>query len=77
MKKLIFLILVIVLTIGVSGCTNHCNEKVEGEGFCEARFAGYEYDASTNKCITQQVAGCSLKSGFNTLEECQRVCENK
>ena len=77
MKKLIFLILVIILTISISGCTNPCEEKVEGEGICEAIFAGHEYDASTGKCVTKQAYGCNLKSGFDDLEECQRVCENK
>ncbi|MBW2981792.1 hypothetical protein KY343_02825 [Candidatus Woesearchaeota archaeon] len=74
MKKLIFILLIISLLL-ISGCVDPCKQKVKGEGICEAFFIGYEYNSSQGKCIEQGVSGCSIKAPFDSLEECQRVCE--
>ena len=53
-----------------------CGEKVEKDEICNASFGiGYEFNLETRKCIERGVSGCSSESPFETLEECQEVCE--
>ncbi|MCK5466670.1 hypothetical protein KAI56_04240 [Candidatus Parcubacteria bacterium] len=52
-----------------------CGEKVKGIGLCEGLGIGYEFNSETGKCIKRGVSGCSFDIPFETLEECQEVCE--
>ena len=52
-----------------------CGEKVVGVGLCEALGIGYEFNSETGKCIKRGVSGCSFEIPFQSLEECQEVCE--
>ena len=54
-----------------------CGEKVEGVGYCRDFREGYEFDSTLEKCIKKGVSGCSFEIPFETLEECQEVCEEK
>ena len=55
-----------------------CVEKVKKDEICSASFGvGYEFNSETRKCIQKGVSGCSVKSPFETLEECQNVCEKE
>ena len=54
-----------------------CAEKVTGHGYCRAFREGYEFDSVTEKCIKKGASGCSFNIPFETLEECQEVCEKK
>ncbi|MCK4744822.1 hypothetical protein KAS41_02060 [Candidatus Parcubacteria bacterium] len=54
-----------------------CGEKVTGEGNCPGAWLGYEFDQNEGICIKRGVSGCSYKTPFETLEECQEVCEKK
>ena len=54
-----------------------CEEKVIGIGLCEALGIGYEFNSETGECIKRGVSGCSFEIPFETLEECQEVCEEK
>ena len=54
-----------------------CSEKVKGDNGCGAQWFGYEFDQSKGICVMKVVVGCSYKTPFNSLEECQKVCENK
>ena len=61
-----------------------CGEKVVGMGqiipdgtvtSCPRIWSGYEFDLNLKKCVEKKVSGCSVKSPFGSLEECQEVCE--
>ena len=61
-----------------------CSEKVIGMGqkmpdgavtSCPRVWSGYEFDLNSKKCVEKRVGGCSVQSPFETLEECQEVCE--
>ena len=59
-----------------------CSEKVKGIGGingidCTVVSFGYEFDSVTEKCVMRAVNGCSFKTPFKSLEECQEVCEKK
>lgn len=54
-----------------------CTEKNEGIGCCAKSWTGYEFDSSAGKCIEKKVSGCSSEILFETLEECQKICEAK
>ncbi|MCK4591866.1 hypothetical protein KAT63_00330 [Candidatus Parcubacteria bacterium] len=59
-----------------------CSEKVKdlsgvNDIDCAVILFGYEYDSVTEKCVTKAVDGCSFETPFNSLEECQEVCEKK
>lgn len=54
-----------------------CSKKVVGKGDCPGAFLGYEFDQSKETCVEKGVSGCSIETPFNSLEECQRVCEKK
>lgn len=68
-----------------------CNQKVNIIAGCygENVVAGFEFDSNTAKCITKyfisdpslqyiKTSGyCRAETPFNTLEECQSVCETK
>ncbi len=53
-----------------------CNEKVKGVGYCRGFREGYEFDSETGKCVKKGASGCSFEIPFESLEECQEVCEN-
>lgn len=56
-----------------------CNEKVKFSGSnCEALHLGYEFDSGLGKCIIKTGPGgtCSVDKAFNSMEECQKACEN-
>ncbi|MCK4729692.1 MAG: hypothetical protein KAT28_00085 [Candidatus Aenigmarchaeota archaeon] len=54
-----------------------CSEKVVGIGDCKILRIGYEFDSAAGKCIKEGINGCSFETPFETLEECQEVCEKK
>ena len=56
-----------------------CGEKVMGRGnFSNSCGVGYEFDLSTKKCVEKDICGYdSIESSFETLEECQEVCEKR
>ncbi|MCK5061148.1 hypothetical protein KAR28_01200 [Candidatus Parcubacteria bacterium] len=54
-----------------------CGEKVKGIGYCRMMNMGYEFNLETGKCVMKEVSGCSAESPFDSLEECQKVCEEK
>jgi len=59
-----------------------CGEKVQLFGNCPAYFEEggyYEFNSEAGKCIEKFIkgSGCGVKSPFQTLEECQEVCEKK
>src|SRR3989338_1841281 len=37
-----------------------CQQKVRGNGVCDAYFEGYEFDNSAGKCVKKGASGCSL-----------------
>ena len=59
-----------------------CSEKVKdlsgvGNVNCSVMSFGYEYDLLNKKCAAVSIKGCSMKTPFKTLKECQEVCEKK
>ena len=52
-----------------------CNEIVKIIGNCDVEVQGYHFDLDTEECAAVNSSGCSIKSPFETLEECQEVCE--
>ena len=58
-----------------------CEEKSQLLSDCPAfsRKIGYEFDSNRGKCIERFVEGngCDIICPFETLEECQEVCEKK
>ncbi|MCK4520840.1 hypothetical protein KAT95_03190 [Candidatus Parcubacteria bacterium] len=54
-----------------------CIKKVKIIGDCDAEVQGYEFNLDTEKCIAVDGSGCSVETPFNSLEECQKVCEKK
>ncbi len=56
-----------------------CGQKVEFDRMCApgSPFRGYEFDSGEGKCIERQEVACppTSKTPFNSLEECQKVCE--
>ncbi len=59
-----------------------CSEKVKDSvGVnnidCAVISFGYEFDSVAEKCVMKAVNGCSFETPFETLEECQEVCEKK
>ena len=55
-----------------------CSEKVIGivlHGASNVLAIGYEYDLEVGKCVKKTMSGCSVQTPFETLEECQEVCE--
>ncbi len=81
-KKLIILIVVIIASLALiiarfqgQALPEACEQRVKGNGLCEAYFEGYEFDKSVNKCVKRGVSGCSFETPFSTLEECRGVCK--
>jgi hypothetical protein len=86
MKKALFITIIIItaiiLTIGIiyliQNPADPCKQKVRGScggRDCDCVIIGYEFDKSTNECIEKELMGvCSIKSAFETLEECQKIC---
>ncbi|MCK5123407.1 MAG: hypothetical protein KAQ87_04660 [Candidatus Pacebacteria bacterium] len=57
-----------------------CGEKVKFDSLCHMSkiIKGYEFDPSLNKRMEVNVhGGCSFETPFQTLEECQEVCEKR
>ena len=57
-----------------------CGEKVKFDSPCYLSriIEGYEFDPVLNKCKEITVyGGCSFETPFESLEECQEVCEKK
>lgn len=56
-----------------------CSQKVEeagsGGNICTVESLGYEFDPEIKKCVGKMVTGCSTKTPFSSLEECQKICE--
>ncbi len=52
---------------------NNCKAQVIGIGNCEGFIIGYEFDGK--KCQEYGVSGCEAEIPFDTLEDCQNVCE--
>lgn len=58
------------------GADQRCAQKAKGVGYCRGLWEGYEFDAKTGKCIKTRVSGCSAEvMPFNSLTECQSICE--
>jgi len=54
-----------------------CGKKAEF-GSCRGSSEGYEFDLAANKCVKKLTAEyCVQASPFNSLEECQDICEVK
>ncbi len=58
-----------------------CGQKVKITGTCEGKLIddiGYQFNSEIGKCIEKVVGGngCRVETPFNSLEECQKVCEN-
>lgn len=51
-----------------------CSQKVKGTGACDAYFSGYEFNASTGRCVFRGVSGCSGSAPFDTFDECEKKC---
>ncbi len=51
-----------------------CNLKQE-QGSCKAYFIKYYFDNNERKCMEFVWGGCGGVVPFDTLEECQFVCE--
>jgi len=83
MRKIILILIVVIIVVALSIAIvlfiqnpfDPCKQKVKGNGVCDAYFQGYEFDNSIGKCVVKGVSGCSFEAPFNTLEECQSVCE--
>ncbi|MEA2064675.1 MAG: hypothetical protein U9O66_00035, partial [Patescibacteria group bacterium] len=41
---------------------------------CGIAVIGFEFDSGKGKCV-KKTGSCKVKTPFNTLEECQEVCE--
>ena len=54
-----------------------CSEIVKIIGNCDAEVQGYHFDLDTEECAAVNGSGCSVETPFETLEECQEVCEKK
>ena len=56
-----------------------CEEKVKainsGRMVCTVLRNGVEFNLSEGKCVKVEFSACSVESPFETLEECQEVCE--
>lgn len=65
----------IVILLPNQNLPSSCKEKVKGSGICEAFFYGYEFDNSVGKCVEEGAGGCGIETPFETLEECQNICE--
>ena len=52
-----------------------CSEIVKIIGNCDAEVQGYHFDLDTEECVAVNGSGCSIETPFETLEECQEVCE--
>lgn len=85
-KKLIVLVLACLVILGYfifensdsSGLLNTeniCTSKVVMKGNCVVLHEGVEYDSSIGKCVVVDGSGCEFKTPFETMKECQAVCE--
>ena len=58
-----------------------CDKKAKGVGDCNTWEYGYEYGfdfvRNMKGCFKTNVRGCSFEMPFNTMEECQKVCEKR
>ncbi len=57
-----------------------CGQKVKFDPMCQIAIVvyGYEFDSFLEKCKEVNAGGgCDLETPFNSLEECQKVCEGK
>ena len=52
-----------------------CSKKVKLVGPCDAEVQGYEFSLDTGKCIVINGSACSVETPFDSLEECQKICE--
>lgn len=53
-----------------------CGQKAKFSGNCEMAVIGFEFDTDSGKCI-KKTGSCRVETPFNTLEECQDICETK
>lgn len=53
-----------------------CGKNVKFSGNCEMASIGFEFDSNKGKCV-RKTGSCKVETPFNTLEECQEVCEKK
>ena len=54
-----------------------CEQQVKGIGICDGMTNGYQYNQETEKCEIKEVSGCGADSPFDSLGECQTICEQK
>ena len=62
-----------------SALDSRCGEEVKDVGFSKFSVSdiGYEFSSDIEKCVKKIIRGHSIESPFETLEECQEVCEKK
>ncbi|MBA4319674.1 MAG: hypothetical protein C0412_14835 [Flavobacterium sp.] len=53
-----------------------CGQRVKFSGACESIAIGFEFDSNSGKCVKKN-GNCHVETPFTSLEECQKVCENK
>ena len=53
----------------------NCNARVNSLGNCAELFEGFEFNPKSKACGAVKVAGCDAEIPFETLEDCQNVCE--
>ncbi|VDN08782.1 unnamed protein product [Dibothriocephalus latus] len=69
------LLLLHLLTCPSEGRHDVCTLPLE-TGHCRAAFRRFGFDAGTGKCEEFIYGGCGGNgNNFETLEECQRMCE--
>jgi len=74
--KTIIALLIILTTIAACSSEPTCEQRLTGVGSCEMLIVGIEFDPEQGNCVEAKVGGCSVKGpGFESLEECQRLCE--
>jgi hypothetical protein len=78
MKRIIFIVFLIILTLIISGCSSDpCKQKVKFSGNCKMSIISYEFDANSGMCVEKRGGGCKGSSPFKSLEECKKACEIK
>ncbi len=60
---------------GKTAVDPRCSQKVISKP-CACGATGYEFDSDSGFCHTVSTGCCDFKTPFNSLEECQKTCEN-
>lgn len=74
MKKL--LIIFVLLPLSTLAQIDSACYLVPDIGPCFGAFTKYYYDQNTNNCKSFTWGGCDGVVPFNTLQECENICQN-